>query len=44
MSKEDIKDRFQRGKLSGLKPEDPKFKQAGFLTQEEALDALQRFY
>jgi hypothetical protein len=44
LSKEEVKDRYQRGKLSGLKPEDPKFKAAGYLTEDDALDALQRFH
>ncbi len=44
MSKEQIKQAFQGGKVSGLKPESPEFKKRGFLTQDEAIDALQRFY
>jgi hypothetical protein len=44
LSKEEIKDRYLKGKTSGLKPEDPKFKSGGFLTEEDALDALQRFH
>lgn len=44
LTKDEIKDKFQRGKASGLKPTDSRFKKQGFLTQEEAADALQRFH
>lgn len=44
MSKEQIKQKYQQGKTSGISPTDPKFKAAGFLTEDQALDALQRFY
>lgn len=44
LSKEEIKARYLAGKSSGLKPESKKFKDSGFLTKEEAADALQRFH
>lgn len=44
MSKDQIKQAYQQGKASGLKPTSPDFKKKGFLTEEEALDALQRYY
>lgn len=44
ISPEQIRDLVSQGEKSGLKPGSPEFKQKGYLTEDEAVDLLTRFY